>query len=426
MNAVLKYDAARQAVAEAKSFDEVRDWVDKAAALAEYSRRARDRTMELDCMEIRERARRRRGELLADLKEQGELSRGRNVVDPRHLTLDGLGLTRDESSRDQKLARLDGDSFERLIARCRAYAEAHPEKHTLDVLKPPPEGLEAHTGSRLSGAESLDFFPTAPWATRSLMERVLPVLGFRPGGISVAWEPACGEGHMAEVLLEYIRSVHATDVYDYGYGKVADFFEQDDFCDWIITNPPFDGSGAGDEKAKATRFICRALDHADNVAMFLPLRYLEGLGRYGAIFQKRAPTLCAFFVERMPLHEGRWEPDGDTKTAYMWLVWIKGKTPRAPFWIPPGQRESLTHPDDRDRFTAHPVIKKVHELPAAPSSAAHRSSAPFASGEDREPACSAQPPHQKHAGSSSCDDEFLDVPMFLRRDVPRLAEDSSP
>jgi len=37
-------------------------------------------------------------------------------------------------------------------------------------------------------------------------------------------------------------------------------------------------------------------------------------------------------------------------TAYIWLVWIKGAEPRAPFWIPPGCREGLTKPEDAKRF----------------------------------------------------------------------------
>ena len=33
-----------------------------------------------------------------------------------------------------------------------------------------------------------------------------------------AWEPAAGEGHMAEVLKEYLAWVRASDVFDYGCG----------------------------------------------------------------------------------------------------------------------------------------------------------------------------------------------------------------
>jgi hypothetical protein len=79
MTALLKYDAACRAVAEAKTFDEVRDWEDKAAAVREYTRRIGNRALELDAIEIRERARRRRGELLLTLKAQEKIGRGKQI-----------------------------------------------------------------------------------------------------------------------------------------------------------------------------------------------------------------------------------------------------------------------------------------------------------------------------------------------------------
>jgi N6-adenosine-specific RNA methylase IME4 len=138
MTAVLKYDAALQAIAEAKTVDEVTDWIDKAAAVREYGRRIKDRRMELDAIEIRVIAKRRRGELLAAMKETGRLVVGRTRLmssDNDMITLEELGIERNESSEEQKLAALPLDSFERLKARCRAYAEQHPEKHSFDVLQ---------------------------------------------------------------------------------------------------------------------------------------------------------------------------------------------------------------------------------------------------------------------------------------------------
>jgi N6-adenosine-specific RNA methylase IME4 len=136
MTALLKYDAACRAVAAAKTLDEVRDWEDKAAAVREYTRRIGNRSLELDAIEIRERARRRRGELLLTLKADGKIARGSAQMSSAEdiSTLEQLGVTRNESSRDQAIAALDGNSFERLIGRCRAYAEAHPEKHAFDML----------------------------------------------------------------------------------------------------------------------------------------------------------------------------------------------------------------------------------------------------------------------------------------------------
>lgn len=369
MNALLRYDEACRAVAEAKTVDEISDWIDKAAAVREYGRRIKNRQIEIDAMEIRIQAKRRRGEILRELKAQGKIRDGRKKRSPEddRLTLEDLGISKNESSEEQTIAALEGDSFSRLVARCRSYAEAHPEKHSFDVLKPPPadgapiNGARAVMGSREEPDDSLDYFPTPPWATRALIERVLPRLGIE--AIGNAWEPACGEGHIAEVLAEYASGVVATDIFEYGYGQPRlDFLSPENpypkflpAPDWIITNPPF-----GD---KGEEFALKALDRAKaGVAMFFRLQWLESVGRYENIFQPFPPAMIAQFAERVPLHKGRWEPTGSTATAYLWIVWLSGrptKTVTEFFWIPPGCRESMTKPDDVERFTAHPVVKKI-------------------------------------------------------------------
>ena len=93
---------------------------------------------------------------------------------------------------------------------------------------------------RLEAADSPDDFPTPPWATRALMEYVLR------GSLAVSdmscLEPACGAGHMSNVLADYFRFVESSDIHDYGFGRTIDFFEYKntaDQFDWLITNPPF-------------------------------------------------------------------------------------------------------------------------------------------------------------------------------------------
>lgn len=372
MTAVLKYDEACRAVALACSFDEVREWEDKAAAVREYGRRIRNRSLQIDALEIRERARRRRGELLAELKSAGKLGKGikSNLSDGGDLqTLDDLQVTPNESSRDQKIAALEGNSFERLLARCRTYMEENPDKHAIDVLRVkdgPINGARSVMGSRHEPDDSLDYFPTPPWATRALMEIVLPALGV--DRIDSAWEPACGEGHISGVLAEYAeRGVYATDVHDYScdgrhppcWFRTLNFLsdEADDFnvlsgCEWIITNPPF--------KERAEQFSLRAIGYASvGVAMFVRLQWLETNGRYERLFGPYPPTMIAQFAERVPLCKGKWDPEGDTATAYLWIIWMPHHLPREHtrfFWIPPGQRDALTKPDDAERFTASPVI----------------------------------------------------------------------
>ena len=97
---------------------------------------------------------------------------------------------------------------------------------------------------------SLDDFPTPPWATRALVEKVLlPTRNYRAIKQQVVWEPSANRGHMVRPLREYFGRVIGSDIHDYGDHKrvVRDFlfdgsaprFIEADGIDWIITNPPF-------------------------------------------------------------------------------------------------------------------------------------------------------------------------------------------
>lgn len=126
---LIKYEAACRALAECKSVDEAKSWTDKAAAMQAYGRMAKDRTLEVDAAEIRIRAERRLGEMIAAQKAQGGLSKGgAGMAGNQHTgklvpssqtsapKLADAGISHDLSSRAQKLAAVPAGQFEAELA----------------------------------------------------------------------------------------------------------------------------------------------------------------------------------------------------------------------------------------------------------------------------------------------------------------------
>lgn len=225
-----------------------------------------------------------------------------------------------------------------------------------------PRGGVAVAARRHEPPDSLDYFPTPPWATRALFEHVLPTQGIAIHG--PVFDPACGEGHMAAVFSEYSDRVIASDIFDYGYGEVADFLDgaMHPASDWIITNPPFNA---------AVDFALTALTHPGamprrGVALLCRTQWIEGADRFERLFRDHPPRAVAFFVERVPMHKGRWDPRGKTATAYAWFVWtlpeLEHPSPTRVIWIPPGQRKALTRPADYARFAARAAAPLLEEV----------------------------------------------------------------
>lgn len=199
---------------------------------------------------------------------------------------------------------------------------------------------------RVEAPDSLDDFPTPPWATRALCEQLIQLRLLTRA--DTCREPAANRGHMVHPLQEYFEIVEASDVHDYGAGfPVRDFLgpEPKSIVDWTITNPPF---------RLAEAFVLEALRTSRRgVAVIVRTAFLEGQGRHKRLFSKHPPTYVMQFTERVVMHQGRLSAKGSTATAYAWLVWNKSAwLPGTKFcWIPPC-RKRLERPSDYEEGAA--------------------------------------------------------------------------
>lgn len=206
---------------------------------------------------------------------------------------------------------------------------------------------------RKTAVDDLDFYPTQPWVTRALFEHVL-----NGRTIKSVWEPACGGGHMAEVIREYnVPNVYATDIFDYGYGQTYDFLNGprlDLQVDWIITNPPY-------SNMRAEKFAIRAMTHPGviGVAMLCRNNWLEGGGRYKRLFSKFPPSQVAILCDRVGFTKGSCEVGKSGMLPYSWFVWdLTDPGMNRISWVPPKTRDLLSREDDAHRFN-RPLVERL-------------------------------------------------------------------
>lgn len=125
---LIRYEAARTALAECQAVDEVKDIRDKALAMEAYARQAKDTNLMQMAAEIKVRAERRLGEMLREQKETVGLNPGGRPAetprDERGVSLADIGISYDLSSRSQQLAAMPAEHFETAIASAKETAKA--------------------------------------------------------------------------------------------------------------------------------------------------------------------------------------------------------------------------------------------------------------------------------------------------------------
>jgi hypothetical protein len=156
--ALVLYDEACRALAQAKSVDEVRHIRDQSEALRQCARVAKNRQLEIDAAEIRFRAERRLGEFMQAGREAGEIAEGRPAKNgsdhdpfPR-VTLDEAGIGKHLADRARKYAAVPHHEFEASIDSWKA-SLAQEDRVTVDLLKP-----GTHTLRVMGSSQSVQWY----------------------------------------------------------------------------------------------------------------------------------------------------------------------------------------------------------------------------------------------------------------------------
>jgi hypothetical protein len=140
-----------------------------------------------------------------------------------------------------------------------------------------------------------DLYPTPHWVIAALGEHIdLHTL--------TVWEPACGDGHMAEALRQHCVRVYASDIVDHGgwQDEALDFLSDQEPRlerppDLICTNPPFGQGGR-----LATAFIeagLRRIRICGMLALLLPCDFDSAKTRAGYFGD------CPSFVGKIALRK---------------------------------------------------------------------------------------------------------------------------
>lgn len=173
---------------------------------------------------------------------------------------------------------------------------------------------------------AFEFYPTPPEATRAL----LSVEAFN----GPVWEPACGEGHIANVLTTAGHDVVSTDLatcWGFGEGGRDFLHERTALAPHIVTNPPY-GRGLADAFVKHALELTKPT--GGTVAMLLAIQSLAHPMRHG--FWTGHPPAVIYALDDCQC----W-PYGDPakattaigKQRYCWVVWKPHSGPTQFRWL---------------------------------------------------------------------------------------------
>jgi hypothetical protein len=295
------YDTACRALDKARTVDEVKEIKNQADAMRIYAKQAKNKKLEADAYEVRERAKIKVGEMIEDERKSVGLAKaGRKPkigVSETPITLAEAGIDKNLAREARKLVKLSPSERENLIATTRERIEQG--------------GIERVFGNTMHPHDERgrDLYETPEGAVRAL----LGVQRFD----GTIWEPACGRGAIVRVLRDAGYPVIASDIVKYdrsvGVDFLADFLTVDrapEDVSTVLTNPPF---------MFAPEFVRQGLLLVPRVVMLLRLEFLEGETRCDILDSGNLARVYVF-RDRVPFRRDGWEESGN-KMSFAWFEW---------------------------------------------------------------------------------------------------------
>lgn len=180
---LLKYDIARKAIAQAVEIDDVAEISNRAEAMRAYAKQIHDTDSEIHMAEIKLRAKRKIGEISRDMETNAGRpfvynSPSAGVIKSKAQELKQAGISTQEASRCEKIAGIDEDEFEDVLA--------DAKKNNKPITYADVEKKVIGTGSQHTSKEKNEWYTPKEYIESA--RKVLGTIDVDPASSDIAQE----------------------------------------------------------------------------------------------------------------------------------------------------------------------------------------------------------------------------------------------
>ncbi|QDU29449.1 Modification methylase RsrI [Anatilimnocola aggregata] len=202
------------------------------------------------------------------------------------------------------------------VAALQSVDQSEAQEGPQDLQAPENQMILARSIKGAGGKRNqLDLYQTPRHAIASLLHR--------EEFTGLTWEPATGDGRIAEMLRTARYEVVESDL-----SSGTDFLEDERQVDNVVTNPPY---------SHKNEFIHHAKKCAANkIALLLPIDGLDTIGRYDLYQDTEFPLKAIYvFSKRLQFDESR---SHQGMMTHAWFVWDRQHVGEPVIrWIPPNE-----------------------------------------------------------------------------------------